>query len=153
MCVCSDLLDSVVVGVVKVICGSGLSETGAGLHGLLLLIQQRLQVFDHDGVEDAVTLQVHFDGLQAVGGNSDVHRRVHSSHVSPEVHLRGKTGHSEFLTIQCFNSRIRRFELWLVDDLVLLHVLQGLDEKQLGFILWKDTKHLLPEKNNAIHIC
>lgn len=146
----SDLLDSVVVGVVKVICSSGLSGTGAGLHGLLLLVQQCLQVFDHDGVEDAMTLQVHLDGLQAVGGNSDVHGRGRVSHVSPEVHLRGKRITVSFIAQ---TLGLGRFELWLLDDLVLMHVLQGLDEKQLGFILWKDTKHLLPEKNNAIHIC
>lgn len=43
VCVCPDLIDRVVVGVVKAIGAPGLGETSAGLHLLLLLIQQRLQ--------------------------------------------------------------------------------------------------------------
>lgn len=35
----------------------------------------------------------------------------------------------------------------MVDDLELLHVLHGLDMKQLGFMLWSETEHLVSEKN------
>lgn len=51
-----------------------------------------LQVFDHNRVINAPSLQVDFDRLQAVGGNSDIHRSQHISHSSPEVHLKENTG-------------------------------------------------------------
>lgn len=40
---CTNLANSVVIGVVEAVSVSGLSETGSRLHLLLLLVQQHLQ--------------------------------------------------------------------------------------------------------------
>lgn len=113
-----------VPGEVKAVSVSGLSEARSSVHLLLLLIQHHLQVnnirtpvyqisfllkkqntglmlylqvFDHDGVVNILGLQVNFDKLKTLEGNSDVHRVAHVSHSHPDVHLKGQTDDSYFV--------------------------------------------------------
>ncbi len=62
-----------------------------------------LHVFNHDGVLNVLSLQVDFDRLQAVEGNSDIHRNEHISHLSPKVQLNENTDFSLFT--KCLEQR------------------------------------------------
>lgn len=53
---CTNLIQGVVIGVVKAVCVSGLSETSSRLHLLLLLIQQYLQRVHHVTLWPQVTM-------------------------------------------------------------------------------------------------
>lgn len=49
-----------------------------------------LHVLDHDGVGDAVGLQVGFEGLQAGEGHADVDRVPEAVGFQPEIQLEGE---------------------------------------------------------------
>lgn len=82
------LLQGVVGGVVKGVGGAGLGLEGE--HLLLLLIQQRLHILNHDRVPEAMGLQEGFDRLDAGKGHSDVDGRARLGRAPPEVQL-GRT--------------------------------------------------------------
>lgn len=72
-------------GIVKVV-----SRAGPGLeskHLLLLLVQQRLHILDHDRVLDAMGLQEDFDSLDAGEGHSDIDGGARLGRAPPEVQL------------------------------------------------------------------
>lgn len=72
-------------------CSKSNSAPFSSLDLRIQAVASYLQVFNHDGVLDFLGLQKNFDRLQAVKGNSDIHRSVHISHLPPEVQLTENT--------------------------------------------------------------
>lgn len=56
-------------------------------HLLLLLIQQRLHVLNHDAVAELIGLQKHFDSLDAGKGHSNIDEGAGLGRAPPEVQL------------------------------------------------------------------
>lgn len=82
------LVKGVVGGIVKGVGGGGPGLEGE--HLLLLLVQQRLHILDHDRVLDAMGLQEDFDSLEAGEWHSDIDGGARLGRAPPEVQL-GRT--------------------------------------------------------------
>lgn len=87
--VCPHLIQGMIGGIIE-----GFGGQGPGLEGrhlLLFLIQQCLNVFNHDLIVDTVRFQEDFDRLDTGEGHSNIDGDSRPDRVSPEVQL-GRTG-------------------------------------------------------------